>query len=93
MANRKARLVEIDFIWITSVPDAAHQNRITIHAGLHRRKLYLSFSVGGPAEARETLPAALVDTIRAGLEYARKHVRVPDLTEETQEPEDESDNR
>ena len=90
MANRAVRLVEVDYIWITNVSGGGRQNRITIHASLYRSEPYLSFSIGGPAEARETLPAALVDAIREGLEYARKHVRVQDLVEEVHGPNDES---
>lgn len=81
MAIRKPRLVEVDFIYITDVPGGGRQNRITVHASLHRSKLYLSFSIGGPAENRETLPAALIEAISFGLEYAGKHVRVQDLSE------------
>jgi hypothetical protein len=87
MAIRKPRLVEIDFIYITDVPSGGYQNRITVHASLHRSKLWLSFSIGGPAENRETLPAALVDDIKFGLDYAGKHVRVQDLVEIDPEPE------
>ena len=49
MASRKPRLVEVDYIWLTNLPGGGHQNRITIHASLHRQELYLSFSIGGPA--------------------------------------------
>lgn len=84
----RARLVEIDFIFMAAQPGGGHGNRITVRAGLLRRKLYLSFSLGGPADARGTLPAALVDAIRAGLDYAAKHVRAQDLVEEDSEPDD-----
>lgn len=82
MANRKPRLVEVNYIWITNVPGGGRRNRITVHASLHRSKLFLSFSIGGPAESRETLPAALVDAIKVGLQYATRHTRVQDLVEE-----------
>lgn len=81
MANRRPRLAEVDFIFLHGTGQL-RRNRLTIHASLHEAKLYLSFSIGGPAESRETLPAVLVDTIRAGLDYAAKHVRVQDLAEE-----------
>lgn len=81
----KVRLVEIDFIFLADPAGGGHGNRVTIQAGLHHRKLYLSFSLGGPADCRETLPAGLVDAISQGLDYAKKHVRVQDLAE--QDPE------
>jgi hypothetical protein len=82
MANRGVRLVEIDYIFLTPASEPEKRNRITVHASLHNGQLYLSFSIGGPAEARETLPATLVDAIRAGLEYAADHVRIRDLVDE-----------
>lgn len=84
----KVKLVEVDFIFLTGPSGHGHGNRVTIQAGLLRRKLDLSFCIGGPAESRETLPAELVDAIRAGLEYARKHVVTKDLVEIDPEPED-----
>lgn len=80
-ANRRLRLVEVDFIIMHGAGELK-RNRITVHASVHHGGLHLSFSLGGPAESRETLPAALVETLRAGLEYARKHVRLQDLVEE-----------
>ena len=91
MANRKPRLVEVDYIWLTNLPGGGHQNRITIHAGLHRGELSLSFSIGGPAEAHETLPAALVDAISFGLKYAENDVQVKDLVEIDPEPADDEE--
>ena len=87
----KAKLVEVDFIFLTGETDGSHGNRVTVQAGLLRKKLYLSFCIGGPADNRECLPAALIDAIRAGLEYARKHVRVADLVEQDLEPEEIED--
>lgn len=77
----KVALVEMDFIFLTQPVCGGHGNRVTVHAGRHRRKLYLSFSIGGPADARESLPADLVIAIQKGLAYARKHVRASDLEE------------
>jgi hypothetical protein len=85
--NVKVRLIEVDFLFLAEPAGGGHGNRVTIQAGLHRRKLYLSFSIGGPADARETLPADLVDAIKQGLDYAKRHVRVQDLVEQDPEPE------
>lgn len=91
MANRRLRLVEIDFRFLTQIPGGGHQNQITVQASLLRSKLSLSFSIGGPAESHEMLPAALIDAIKAGIEYAEKHVRVQDLMEVDPEPECEEE--
>lgn len=87
----KPKLVEVDFIFITRSRGGGHENRITAQAGLFRRKLSLSFSIGGPAESHETLPAELVDAIKAALNYAEKNVRAQDLVEIDPEPECEED--
>jgi hypothetical protein len=89
--NMKPKLVEVDFIFISRTSGGGHENRITAQAGLFRRKLSLSFSIGGPAEDRETLPAELVDAIKTALTYAEKNVRVQDLVEIDPEPEVEED--
>lgn len=78
----KLDLVEVDFVFVTTPQGRAHGNRVTVQAGLLRKKLYLSFSIGGPADGRDTLPAALVDAIKAALRYAEKNVRAKDLVEQ-----------
>lgn len=89
----KLSLIEVDYIFAAVPADGAHGNRVTVQAGLLRKKLYLSFSIGGPADNRDTLPAGLVDAIKAGLEYARKHTRAQDLIEVYPEPEEGEDRR
>ena len=82
----KLKLVEVDFIFLAAPAGRGHGNRVTVQTGLLRGRLHVSFSIGGPAESRETLPAELVDAIKAGLEYARKHVVTRDLVEIDPEP-------
>lgn len=86
----KVKLIEVDYIFAAVPASGAHGNRVTVQAGLLRKKLYLSFSLGGPADNREVLPADLVDAIKAGLDYAAKHVVVKDLVEVDPEPEEDA---
>lgn len=84
----KPRLVEVAFYFHVPIPGGGDWNQVVVHAGLLRGRLNLSFSISGPAEARETLPATLVDGIRAGLEYASRSVKVNDLREHDSEDQD-----
>lgn len=82
------KLVEVAFTFHIPIAGGRDWNQVVVHAGLLRGRLDLSFSISGPAESRETLPASMVDGIRKGLEYAARNVQERDLTEIDPEPDE-----
>lgn len=66
----KVELVEVAFTFHVPVPEGGGDwDQVNVRAGLHRGRLYLSFGIGGASGDRETLPASLVDGIKAAIDY------------------------
>jgi hypothetical protein len=75
----KIQLMEIAHLFRVPTGDTGAWIQVIVRSSLLRGKLDLTFTVGN--EARELLPATVVDGIQQAVEYAGQHAPAGDLSE------------